>query len=262
MSGLDDAIARAHQGQKAAKGQKDQFVEQREWFSRESLVLARRFVDSLRAAGYQPLKAQRMTFAFDKVSVRVGSWPSRRKRMDCFLSSSSEYVDDQCWPMFGEQYVYLTPDSGDDDHAGGRVLGRSVYAGVVYLPTSNSLARAIFPGITRQRDRNDLYAASQPQASFADLVRQRECTLRVAQTTGTSDGCSSCRRMPPWREEVEIAQMPTGPGSYVEDDGWGRTRTVYLPEVMVPIADRFEEMLSPAIQVLNGNLERLGIKWV
>lgn len=259
MSGLDDAIARAQQGQKAAEGQQNQFVDQREWFSRESLVLARRFVDSLRAAGYQPLKAERMTFAFDNVSVRVGSWPSRRKRMDCSMSSSSDHVG-QCWPMFGEQYVHLTHDTGSDDHAGGEVLGRSVYAGVVYLPASNSLARAIFPGITRQRDRNDWHGASGPQASFADLVRQRECTLRVAQTTGTSDGSSSCR-VPLWRQEVETASMPTGPGSYVEDDGWGRTRTVYLPEVMVPVADRFEELLGPAIQVLNGNLEQLDIKW-
>ncbi len=114
MAGPDDAIAHAQAAHASASEHEDAKANQLAWARAESVTLTRRFVDSLQRAGYQPLQARRLRLAYSPQQVRVGTWPSRRKRTECAWTQSSRDIG-EAWPILGQQWATLAPDRGGGD---------------------------------------------------------------------------------------------------------------------------------------------------
>lgn len=139
MSGLDDAIARRQTAHAAATQYEDAKADQLTWTRAESLTLTRRFVESIRKAGYRPLSAKRLRLTCTPQQVRVGSWPSRRTTTECAWTRTALDVG-EAWPVLGQQWTTLVPDSGGDNLP--FRPWRDVYAGMAYLPGTGGPRRS------------------------------------------------------------------------------------------------------------------------
>jgi hypothetical protein len=257
MSVPDDAIERTQIAALEAGRYRDAKAHhptRAEQITAESLALARRFAESLRAAGYRPLRARRLRLTHTLREVRLGPWPSRRRRTEC--SPSKAMLDiGHAWPVLSRQWTTLVEDRGEGWPPS--QPGQDVYAGTVYLPGTDRLADAVFDGLTVQRTGNEIYGA-RDKPSFADLLAQREVTLRFSDVAGPSGDCHTCQTsLPAWHMRSDGASLALGTGPSVVDLPGGGTRDVYHPTG--PQTD--EELFAPVIGQLTANLVSICAPW-
>lgn len=219
----------------------------------EADALVRRFAESLRAAGRQPLRAKRLRLTYSPHKTRHLRPPFIRT--EC--AWTEEMLDvGEAWPVQGEQWTELVPDIGEGSPPSNP--GRDIYAGVVYLTGERRLAQAVFTGLTVQRTGNE-WLGGREEPSFADMLAQREATLRVIETIGEGDGCYYCRHhaAPAWRLPVDQALLHAPRRVVVEDLPGGGTRVVDP----TPGTISYDDLLAPEVTMLTKNLVSARVPW-